>query len=166
MASTVRPRWSVVLFTGLTVALVLGTPAHLKTHAWLGPSLYGIGVFGGPIAYGIRRRTLTPTDEGLWIYRSYFDQMFCSWGEVLRVERRRMGPFSTDQLVLREPVRKLIKSDGRSPAEIVWKPTRSKRILIGLYDKRWRSGPTGAALTARGVSLDATEPPDPTASSD
>jgi len=162
VATALRPRWSVVLVTGITAGVIAGTPGHLHTHAWFDPLLYG-GLVGSSIVSGIRRRRVTPADEGLWIRRSYFDQMFSPWDEVVRVERRRVGPFATDQLVVREPLRKWVKSDGRSPAEIVWKPTRSKRILIGLYDKRWRSGPIGAALTVRGVSPDAIEPPDPTA---
>ena len=158
---TLRPRWSLVLLTGVTIGLIAGAPGHLHTHGWFEPLSYGFGL-AITVTYTCRRRTLTPTDEGLWIYRSYFDQMFSTWGEIVRVERRRVGPFATDQLVLREPVRKTVKSDMRSPAEIVWKPRPNQRVLIGLYDKRWRSGPIGAALTARGVSLDSTEPRDRT----
>ena len=116
--------------------------------------IYGTSL-GCAVMYGVRARTLTPTDEGIWIYRGHFTQMFAAWDEVVRVERRNLGLLGTDQLVLREPVRKYVRSDMRSPAEIVWKSKPNQRVLIGLYDRHWRSGPIGAALTSRGVSLDA-----------
>ena len=94
-------------------------------------------------------------DGGRWVKRSYINRFFCPWPEVVAVERRQLGPFALDQLVLREPVRKYFGGKLAGPPDVTWRPTSSKRIFIGLSDSHWRTGPIGAALTARGVSLEA-----------
>jgi hypothetical protein len=155
--AVLRPRWFLALLTGALGGLAFGGHG-LVSHDWLALA-FGVS-YGCICASIVRRRRITVTDDGLWIKRSYVNQMFSSWAEVVGVERRRFGPFATDQLRLREAVRKYVEDDVKGQAKVVWKPRPNQRVLIGLYDKRWRTGPIGAALIARGVSLEATAPPE------
>jgi hypothetical protein len=150
-----RPRWLVVLGTSVCAALIAATPGLLRSDDWSGSVSYAVLV-GTIVAVSIGQRSVTVMDEGLWIRRSYADRFFCQWSGVVAVERRQLGPFAVDQLVLREPVRKFFGGKLAGPPDVTWRPTSSKRILIGVYDRQWRIGPIGAALTAHGVSLVAT----------
>ena len=138
-----------ILFT-----LIGAAPGHFVSGGVLDPLLYG-ATLGVLVATGLLQRSVTVMDEGLWVSRSYTDRFFCQWSEVVAVERRQLGPFAFDQLLLREPVRKFFRSTAPGPPDISWRPTGSKRIAIGLYDRAWRTGPIGAAMSARGVSLEA-----------
>ena len=154
--TVLRPRWFLALLPGALVGLVYSAHGFVS-HDWLSLSF---GLANGCIfTWAVRRPKITVTPDGLWMKRSRFNLMFSSWAEVVGVERRRFGPFATDQLRLREVLRRYVTSDMKGPAETVWKPRPNQRVLVGLYDKHWRTGPIGAALTARGVSLEATAPP-------
>jgi hypothetical protein len=117
--TVLRPRWLLFLLIWVPGALLYGTHG-LVSHDWL--QLAEGVIFACIVAFGVRRPTITVTDDGLWIKRSRFNQMFSSWAEVVGVERRQFGPFATDQLRLREPLRKYVTSDMKSPAKTVWKP--------------------------------------------
>jgi hypothetical protein len=125
VATVLRPRWFLFLLIWVPVPLVYGTHG-LVNHDWL---QLGFGVeLACIVAFNVRRPTITLTDDGLWIKRNRFNQMFSSWAEVVGVERRQFGPFATHQLRLREPLRKYVTSDMKSPAKIVWKPTPNQRV--------------------------------------
>jgi hypothetical protein len=103
------------------------------------------------------RRSVTITDEGLTIRRGSAGRFFCRWSQVVGIESRQRWFFAVDQLQLREPVRRQVSYSSTSPPDVTWRPTSSKRLFIGLYDKNWRRGLIGAALTAHVASIEATE---------
>jgi hypothetical protein len=152
-----RPNWLVVAASCVCIALIGATPGYLRTGGLFDPLCYGI-TLGAIIAVTIGQRTVTLIDEGMTMRRSSFDRFFCPWTEVVAVERRQLGPFGVDQLQLREPLRRYIRYSSTSPPDVTWRPTRSKRVFIGLYDRHWRTGPIGAALKAHGVSPEAIRP--------
>jgi hypothetical protein len=155
MGMVLRLRWLLLLVYGLCVAVLFAVPALFGTSGLIYSWLYGAW-FGVACALGCRQRSVTVADEGLWVKRSLINRFFCPWPEVVAVERRQVGPFTVDQLVLREPVRGHVGGKVAGPSVVTWRPVSSKRIFIGLYDRHWKTGPIGAALTARGVSLETT----------
>jgi hypothetical protein len=104
------------------------------------------------------RRTVTTAEDGLALRRGALGQVFCPWSEIVGVEKRQLWPFAMDQPQLREPVRRHLSYSSTSPPDVTWRPTSNKRLFIGLYDKNWRTGPIGTAMTAHGVSLRAMTP--------
>lgn len=104
------------------------------------------------------RRTVTINHEGLTLRRGSAGRFFCPWSEIVGVERRRLWPFAVDQLQLRKPVRRHVSYSSTNPPEVTWRPTSNKRVFIALYDRNWRTGPIGAAMTARGISLQTRTP--------
>lgn len=134
MKVVARPPWLPLLVLGVCCALIGASPGYLRTGALFDPLSYGAMV-GVIVAGSIGQRSVTVIGEGLWIKRSYADRFFCQWMDVVAVERRRIGPFAFDQLVLREPVRKFFGGKLSGPPDVTWRPVSSKRIFIGLYDK-------------------------------
>jgi len=152
-----RPRWAVVLGIGGCAALFGAAALYFHGNRAFGLLAYIAG-FSAYYAVLTRLTKVTIIDEGLMLKAGYTGGLFCQWSEIVAVERRHLGPFRLDQLVLREPVRAHLRSNRWAPPEVTWRPTRSKRMFIGLYDKNWRTGPIGAAMTAHGVSLVAITP--------
>ena len=148
-----RLRWLSVLGYGVCVA-VIAIAFRYSSGDTLSKSLYFGVALGVVLAALTRWQTVTVMDEGLLVAGGY-GGFFCPWSEVA-VERRQFGPLSLDQLRLHKPVRRYTRGSATGPPEFTWRPTRSKRLFIGRYDRNWRAGPIGAALTARGASLDGT----------
>ncbi|HWF42477.1 MAG TPA: hypothetical protein VN683_10370 [Acidothermaceae bacterium] len=150
-------RWLAYL-PNLFVIALFAALAALTSPSSLADLARFLAFASAVLALSTAQRCVTVTDKGLRIRRSYLlDRFSCPWSEVVAVERRQLGPLAVDQLVLREPVRSYRRRTS-GPAEVTSWPIRSKRIFIGLYDKNWRAGPIGMAMTASGVSLEATEP--------
>ena len=150
-----RLRWLSVLGYGVCVA-VITTALQYASSGVLSHSLYFGVCLGGVLAALTRWQTVTVMDEGLLVAGGY-GGFFCPWSEVA-VERRQFGPLSLDQLRLRKPVRRYTRGSATGPPEFTWRPTRSKRLFIGMWDRNWRAGSIGAALTAHGASLEGTAP--------
>ena len=159
MNLVLRPSWLWALGPAVCLALIGATPGYVHAGGLFDPLYFGIGIMLGCIvAVDVRRLRITVVDDGLSLKQGYTGGLFCPWSEIVAVERRRRGPFVLDQLQLREPLRAFVRRNATGPPEVTWRPTNGRTLFIGVYDKDWRSGPIGAALTARGVSLEAIKP--------
>jgi hypothetical protein len=97
-----RVRWSIVL-------CMIGCAAPFAVAAVCFHRPYGvlsyIAVLGVYNAVLTRWKKVTIIDEGLLLKAGYTGGLFCQWSEIVAVERRHLGPFRLDQLLMREPVR-------------------------------------------------------------
>ncbi len=148
-----RMRWLGVLGYCVCFA-VIATALQYSTSGVLSHSLYFGVAFGVVLAALTRWKTVTVLDDGLLVAGGY-GGYFCQWSDVA-FERHQLGPLSLDQLRLRKPVRRYTRGSATGPPEFTWRPIRSKRLFIGMWDRNWRAGPLGAALTAPGASLEGT----------
>ena len=152
MATVLRPSWLVALW-GTLLGPLYATPGFLRTHDWMG-LVFGIALAGTVGPRVIRARSLTLTDENLKHSKGYTYRLTASWADVVGVQRRGVGFVKFDELRLRAPAPEPAPSRGASDAPTrAPKPISDRYILLGLYDRRWRTGPIGAALRAQGIPL-------------
>lgn len=146
-----------MLGIGVCAAFVGAAAAYFHDSRVFGLLAY-IAYFGALRAVATRMQKVTIIDEGLLLKAGYTGGLFCQWSEIVAIEPRHFGPLKFDQLQLRGPVRAYVRGNRAAPPEFTWRPTRSRRLTIGAYDRNWRTGPIGTALTAHGVSLEAIRP--------
>lgn len=96
----------------------------------------------------VRRRTLTVGADGLEVQRDSY-AMRVTWDQVVGVRRRlHHGVIPVDELVLSGSVVVPRGSTGKvkAPSSSLSTHPATTRILVSLYDKRWRDGPIGEHL--------------------
>lgn len=157
MATVLRPRWSVAVCS-ILLGPLYGTPGFLRTHDWVG-LVFATALAGvvGPRA--VRARSLTLTEEGLKHSKGYTYRLTASWSDVVGIERRGVGFLKFDELRLRAPApQPVISRGGVAESARTPKPISDRYILLGLYDRRWRTGPIGDALRAHDIPLEHAAP--------
>jgi hypothetical protein len=142
-----------VALWGILLGPLYAAPGFIRTHGWMG-LIFGVALAGSLGPRAIRARSLTLTDEGLKHAKGYTYRLTASWDDVVGVQRRGIGFLKFEELRLRAPAPDQAVSPGPSRAP---KQISDRYILLGLYDRHWRTGPVGTALRAHGIPLDSPE---------
>jgi hypothetical protein len=147
---TYRIRWPWALAASVGAPVIIGVVTALLIPGWLGWTA-GLTLMVALTALSlrrVRRRTLTVTASGLEVQRDKY-AMIVGWNEVVRVQRRRHQLFiPVEELMLSGSKLVARSSSGKStslPPSLSGHPA-TRRILMSLYDKRWRHGPVGDNL--------------------
>ena len=146
-------RWPVAVLSSLTIPVVSG----LLCLVFLRPLAMGAGIglvlavaILLPACGRIRRRTLQVDASGLTVQRDTY-RMRAGWDDVVGVQRRRhQGLLVVDELVLADSSLEAVDSRGRPstiPDDLPGQPA-TRRVMVSLYDKEWRTGPVGEHLPA------------------
>jgi hypothetical protein len=147
-----RPRWPVVVLSGLTVPVLFGV-----VFAAVSRSVFA-GAFGALTAFAlvasrVRRRSLTVDETGMTAQRDAY-KVSVKWSDLVEVRRQKLGGlipldvmvFSGSEL---EPVDVRGKTRPSIPPK-VYEIGADRRVQVGVYVRDWRESPIGRGAAAAG----------------
>ena len=148
-SARLKVRWSQAVIQGLLSIVLIGPLLGWAT-GWSPLVIPVLLVFVALIARGTRRCTLVLTENGFTAqYPAY--ELSGRWDDALEVRRARQGLFRRDQIVFRATDWKLTRQLTERQTARLQAHNRKKSLSISLFQRKWRDGPAGHALRARGI---------------
>jgi hypothetical protein len=132
-----------------------GATPSLVTGHWLDAAFYGCAA-AVVLGVAVRFRSLSVSTDGLTRVHRFRYVWHAPWVDVRVIQSSKDGFATFDQLLVHRP--RASAAAGTNPRTTTRRRRLFKgdrRVFIGMYDKRWRTGLVGAALSATGSSTEA-----------